>query len=58
MVTYSSSWKNADKLTNYPEQIINGDTVVTVIKVTPSSQDRDLKTVVNIYTFTDEHFED
>lgn len=34
------------------------DTVVTVIKVTPSSQDRDLKTVVNIYTFTDEHFED
>ena len=34
------------------------DTVVTVIKVTPSSQDRDLKTIVNIYTFTDEHFED
>jgi hypothetical protein len=34
------------------------DTVVTVIKVTPQAMDRDLKTVVNMYTFTDEHFED
>ena len=34
------------------------DTVVTVIKVTPQAMDRDLKTVVNMYPFTDEHFED
>lgn len=34
------------------------DSVATVIKVTPQSMDRDLKSVVNIYTFTDEHFED
>lgn len=33
------------------------DTVVMVIKVTPQT-DRDIKSVVNIYTFTDEHFED
>lgn len=34
------------------------DSVATVIKVTPQSMERDLKSVVNIYTFTDEHFED
>ena len=34
------------------------DTVVMVIKVTPQVGDRDLKSVVNVYTFTDEHFED
>lgn len=34
------------------------DTVVTVIKVTPQTMDRDIKSVVNIFTFTDEHFED
>ena len=33
------------------------DTVVMAIKVTPQT-DRDVKSIVNIYTFTDEHFED
>ena len=34
------------------------DTVVCVFKVTPQPQGTAIKTLVNIYTFTDEHFED
>ena len=34
------------------------DTVVCVFKVTPQPQGAAIKTLVNIYTFTDEHFED
>ena len=34
------------------------DTVVCVFKVTPQPQGTSIKTLVNIYTFTDEHFED
>jgi hypothetical protein len=34
------------------------DTVVCVFKVTPQSQGGSLKSLVNIYTLTDEHFED
>ena len=33
-------------------------TEAVVIKVTPQTQGASLKSVVNIYTFTDEHFED
>ena len=34
------------------------DTVVCVFKVTPQPQGASIKTLVNIYTLTDEHFED
>ena len=34
------------------------DTVICVFKVTPQSQGNALKTLVNIYTLSDEHFED
>lgn len=34
------------------------DTVVCVFKVTPQSQGSSIKSLVNIYTLTDEHFED
>ena len=34
------------------------DTVVCVFKVTPQPQGSAIKSLVNIYTFTDEHFED
>ena len=34
------------------------DTVVCVFKVTPQPQGPSIKTLVNIYTLTDEHFED
>lgn len=34
------------------------DTVAMIIKVTPQTQGASLKTVVNIYSVTDEHFED
>ena len=34
------------------------DTVVTVIKVTPQPQGLSIKTIVNIYTMPDAHFED
>jgi hypothetical protein len=34
------------------------DSVVCVFKVTPQSQGAAIKTLVNIYTLTDEHFED
>lgn len=34
------------------------DTVVTVIKVTPQPQGLSIKTIVNIYTLSDTHFED
>ena len=34
------------------------DTVVCVFKVTPQSQGGSIKSLVNIYTLTDEHFED
>ena len=34
------------------------DTVVCVFKVTPQPQGAAIKTLVNIYTLTDEHFED
>lgn len=37
---------------------IYGDTVATVIKVTPQSNGAAIKTVVNIFSVTDEHFED
>ncbi|MBR4983920.1 MAG: hypothetical protein IKY94_15345 [Lachnospiraceae bacterium] len=34
------------------------DTVVCVFKVTPQSQGTSIKSLVNIYTMQDEHFED
>jgi hypothetical protein len=34
------------------------DTVVCVFKVTPQSMGGAFKSLVNIYTFSDEHFED
>ena len=34
------------------------DTVVCVFKVTPQPQGAAIKSLVNIYTLTDEHFED
>lgn len=37
---------------------INGDTVVCIFKVTPQTQGAAIKSLVNIFTLTDEHFED
>ena len=37
---------------------INGDSVACVFKVTPQSQGPSIKSLVNIYTVSDEHFED
>jgi hypothetical protein len=34
------------------------DSVATVIKVTPQVYGEAFKSLVNIYTFSDEHFED
>ena len=34
------------------------DTVVCIFKVTPQPQGTSIKSLVNIYTLTDEHFED
>lgn len=37
---------------------IYGDTVASIIKVTPQTMGLAYKSLVNMYTFTDEHFED
>ena len=53
---YSSSLENAHNLANCVEN--NGDSVCTVIKVIPQAQGAALKNIVNIFTRSDDHFED
>ena len=58
---YEASGRNS-KLASYVLAVDGGrkgcDSVICVFKVTPQSQGGSIKSLVNIYTLSDEHFED